>query len=283
MKEGYHIRVMNLEEVEDIAIEWAAREGWNPGLNDAECFYAADPDGFMIGLLNDKIVGCVSATKYSDDYAFSGFYIVGPEYRGHGYGIQLSEAVMQRLAGCNIGLDGVVEQQETYKKIGFKYAYRNIRFEGISTKHTTTSVHVVSAADVSLDSLAKYDRQFFPADRENFLKQWIHQEGGYALVYKIDREIHGFGVIRPCVNGYKIGPLYGNTLEVAELLLKHLSGRIPEGSQYYLDIPEPNENAILLAEKYKMTKVFETARMYSKSEPYIPMEKYYGVTSFELG
>jgi hypothetical protein len=26
-----------------IAVDWAADEGWNPGLNDAACFYAADP------------------------------------------------------------------------------------------------------------------------------------------------------------------------------------------------------------------------------------------------
>ncbi|MDP2934013.1 MAG: GNAT family N-acetyltransferase, partial [bacterium] len=30
----------------DLAIEWAASEGWNPGLQDANCFYAADPEGF---------------------------------------------------------------------------------------------------------------------------------------------------------------------------------------------------------------------------------------------
>ncbi|HLA33082.1 MAG TPA: GNAT family N-acetyltransferase, partial [Pseudomonas sp.] len=25
----------------DLAIDWAAAEGWNPGLHDADCFYAA--------------------------------------------------------------------------------------------------------------------------------------------------------------------------------------------------------------------------------------------------
>ena len=36
------------------AIEWAAAEGWNPGLHDAACFYAADPSGFLVGLLEDE-------------------------------------------------------------------------------------------------------------------------------------------------------------------------------------------------------------------------------------
>jgi hypothetical protein len=29
----------------DQAMEWAAAEGWNPGLNDADCFHIADPTG----------------------------------------------------------------------------------------------------------------------------------------------------------------------------------------------------------------------------------------------
>lgn len=28
-----------------LMLEWAGREGWNPGRHDAEAFYAADPQG----------------------------------------------------------------------------------------------------------------------------------------------------------------------------------------------------------------------------------------------
>jgi len=37
---------------------------------------------------------------------------------------------LKYLEGRNIGLDGVVSQQDNYKKSGFKLAYRNIRHEG---------------------------------------------------------------------------------------------------------------------------------------------------------
>lgn len=42
---------MNAEEIA-LAVDWAAREGWNPGLHDAACFYAADPKGFFLARLN---------------------------------------------------------------------------------------------------------------------------------------------------------------------------------------------------------------------------------------
>lgn len=46
----YRVRRMRREDV-DLAIEWAAAEGWNPGLNDAESFFDTDPQGFFIGSL----------------------------------------------------------------------------------------------------------------------------------------------------------------------------------------------------------------------------------------
>ena len=67
-----------------LALEWAAAEGWNPGLNDAHCFYAADPQGFFVGELDGVPVGCVSAVRYGSGFGFLGLYIVKPEHRGQG-------------------------------------------------------------------------------------------------------------------------------------------------------------------------------------------------------
>jgi hypothetical protein len=33
-------------------VNWAATEGWNPGLADDACFAAVDPEGFLIGELD---------------------------------------------------------------------------------------------------------------------------------------------------------------------------------------------------------------------------------------
>ena len=50
---NYTIKTMSRQEV-DIAIEWAAREGWNPGRHDASCYFTADSDR---GFLNEKRYG----------------------------------------------------------------------------------------------------------------------------------------------------------------------------------------------------------------------------------
>jgi hypothetical protein len=48
-------------------------------------------------------------------------------------------------------------------------------------------------------------------------------------------------------------------------------------------IPDINKEAVALTQEFNMDKVFETARMYSKSFPEIELGKIFGITSFELG
>ena len=105
-----HIRPMTRADL-DMAIDWAAAEGWNPGLHDADTFHTADPAGFLLGLLEAQPVAMVSAAQYGGHFGFIGFYIVQPEFRGQGHGIALWRAAMERLAGRTIGLDGVVAQE----------------------------------------------------------------------------------------------------------------------------------------------------------------------------
>src|SRR5262245_7997088 len=103
----------------DLMVEWAAREGWNPGLADADCFHAADRTAFLIGKLDDEPVACISVVKSAPAFAFLGFYIVKPALRGQGYGWRIWQDGMARLDGRVVGLDGVIAQQENYKKSGF--------------------------------------------------------------------------------------------------------------------------------------------------------------------
>lgn len=74
----------------DFAIDWAAKEGWNPGLHDAECFYLADSDGFLVGKIDNQIIAIGSAVAYDENFAFCGLYIVKEEYRGFNYGMDLT-------------------------------------------------------------------------------------------------------------------------------------------------------------------------------------------------
>ncbi len=277
------IKTMTLADF-NFAIELAAKEGWNPGLHDAAAFYAADPEGYLIGYLNEKPAGCISAVSYRNVFGFIGFYIVLPELRGKGLGIRLWDAAMKRLSGHNVGLDGVIEQQENYKKSGFTLAYSNIRF-ACSAKPGAPPDNsaIVPIQNVPLNLILAYDALCFPAGRSEFLSAWFTMPESRALAYVENKTLRGYGMIRPCRRGFKIGPLFADDPAIAETLYRALAAFPGTTADVYLDVPEKNRDALALAGKYQMEKVFGTARMYTGTTPDIALDKVFGVTTFELG
>ncbi len=279
---NYTIKTMNQKEI-DIAIEWASKEGWNPGLYDTDCYFTADPNGFLIGRLDDKPIATISVIKYDDSFGFLGFYIVKPEYRGKGYGIQIWNAGFKYLEGLNIGLDGVVEQQENYKKSGFKLAYRNIRYEGMGGGNAPENSDILELSTLPFETIDRYNQPFFPANRSQFTKLWISQPESNALGIMQNGKLAGYGVIRKCYNGYKVGPLFADNPQLSESLFLTLKSKISLSKPFFLDTPEVNQAAVALAEKYNMQLSFETARMYTGDFPDIPLNRIFGVASFEIG
>lgn len=276
------IRALGASEI-GLAIEWAAAEGWNPGLHDAACFYAADHDGFLVGLLDDEPVATISVVKYGATFGFLGLYIVRNAFRGQGYGMQIWKAGLARLAGRNVGLDGVVAQQDNYGKSGFKLAYRNIRYRGTASATAPIDAGIVPLSSVPITQTIAYDRAFFPDERSAFLRCWIAQPESTALGILRGSTLAGYGVVRRCRDGYKIGPLFADQPELSGPLFNALQAYLPHGVTIYLDVPEPNAAAVSLAEGQGMTFVFETARMYTGRAPSLPLRRLFGVTTFELG
>ena len=265
------------------ALSWAANEGWNPGCHDADCFYQADPHGFFAGTLDGKIIAIGSAVVYDDHFAFCGFYIVDKAHRGQGYGLALTKHRLAYIGGRNAGIDGVTTMLEKYARLGYKIAHNNARYINtrsipiIKTNHCITPL-----TQINFDLLTNYDRRHFPAPRPSFLHCWIHQQGSKSLGYILDGTLCGYGVIRACQQGFKIGPLFADNPTIANELFINLAQHAKD-QPIYLDIPENNLYAKDLVKQFQMEKVFETARMYLKEPPKILMEHVYGITSFELG
>lgn len=277
-----NVRTMDRNEVQ-LAIDWAAAEGWNPGIHDAECFYFADPHGFFLADYEGQPVGCVSAVRYDNTFAFVGLYLVKPEFRGQGIGSALADRVFKYLEGVeSIGNDAVIEQQDNYTRYGFGMAHRNVRYRGTSINCEPDSTGIVELGEFSFYELLRYDRTMFPTPRTQFLRCWISQPGGAALGFTRGQGLLGYGVMRKCRQGYKIGPLFADNEEVAEALFNALTARAGK-EEFYLDIPEPNPGAMALVKRHNLEPVFETGRMFIGKPPVIPMSKLFGISTFELG
>lgn len=276
---NYKIRNASFEDMSFI-LSLANKEGWNPGINDARAFWEIDPNGYFIIEVNSMPAGCISAVKYNEKYGFIGLYIMLPAFRHQGYGIKLWNKALDYLGNITIGLDGVIERQEDYKKSQFKLYYENARFEG--RLHTKENKELIPLSDISFETLSKYDTSIFGMSRDRFLKKWINEDNTFSLSKLEKNQMVGFGVIRKCIKGYKIGPLFADNKTIAKEILEGLVAKIGY-SPFYLDVPELNKDALELVQNYMFRKVFSTARMYKNNEFKQNLNKIYGVTTFEVG
>jgi len=276
-----NVRTMRPDEIA-IAVDWAAAEGWNPGLADAACFASVDPDGFFIGELDGAPAAMVSCVNYGASFAFLGFYMVRADLRGRGYGLRLWNSAIAHAGRRVIGLDGVVAQQPNYIKSGFALAYANVRYGGILAAAAAPAAATTALREVPPHLVAASDRTVFPAPRATFLRAWIEAAGHIGRALLRDGRLAAWGVIRPCRRGHKIGPLVADDRAAAETVLAALLAAAGDG-EIFLDVPSSNSEAVALAHSLGLAPVFETARMYTGAIPPLQLEKIFGVTSFELG
>ena len=277
-----HIRTAKQQELTTI-IAWAAAEGWNPGSDDLTPFLSADPEGYLVLEEGGAMKAAISLVRHTPEFAFLGFYLVTPPARGQGLGWSLWQHTMARAKGTTVGLDGVVAQQDNYRKSGFVYAHANIRYGGQVVVDFEPKGQIVPADRIPLDQVFNYDEKHNPCRREAFMSAWLtDSETRKSLVFVNDDGITGLGTIRQCQSGFKIGPLFADNATIADQLFQGLAATIG-GGEIFLDIPEPNHEAKQLCARYGLQPVFETARMYIGGMPELPLKNIFGITTFELG
>lgn len=277
------IRTLTLAEIETL-IDWAGNEGWNPGLADADAFQAADPNGFIGCFVEGRMAAAIAAIAYGDDFGFIGLYICHPEFRGKGYGKRVWDAGMRHLSGRSVALDGVPAQQDNYRRSGFVSQYETVRWSGRLNPDT-------AAPDLSgieplllpemLEALSTFDRAFFPAPRLNFLERWTGAPRTTLVAYE-NGAIRGYGTLRQCREGYKIGPLFAESQEISERLFQALAASSGY-HELHIDVPETNPAFAAFLEKAGFSRGFVTARMVSGVAPTRPALPPAGITTLELG
>lgn len=265
------IRNLDLAEIATL-LDWAAAEGWNPGLGDAVPFQAADPTGFFGAFVDGTMVAGISAVAYDAHFGFIGLYICHPDWRGQGHGKAVWDAGMAYLGHRTIGLDGVPEQQANYASMGFVPAYQTIRMSGVLAA-TPASPTLPPAR---LEDIASLDGQCFPAPRQAFLQYWLFPPNR-SFVHRADGDVNAYGVVRPCRDGAKLGPLFADTVAAAIAMLDTLSGPV------HIDVPAVQAAWLAALSARGFSPGFQTTRMYRGPAPAVSLDRVFGVTSLELG
>lgn len=264
-----------------MAADWAAAEGWNPGLGDAEAFHGVDPSGFLMGWLGDVPVSAISVVRHSERFGFLGFYLCRAEHRGMGHGMATWQAGMAHLGGRTVGLDGVPAQEANYQRSGFVLAHHTKRYAGLVDARPDPEIRPATEADIP--ELVRMDRQIGGTERHAYISAWFGPaETRRTLVHDAGGVIRATGTIRECRNGHKIGPIFAPDAEIARRLigaLVHHSG----AKLVMIDVPDPNEPGVALARSLGLEPVFSCARMYKGAPLVRRTGNIFAETTFELG
>ncbi|MCE6960748.1 GNAT family N-acetyltransferase [Cereibacter sphaeroides] len=252
------IRCMTLKELGTV-LDWAAAEGWNPGLDDAKPFHAADPGGFFLWEEGGVPVAAISVVNHDPSMAFLGLYICRPDYRSQGIGLKLWTEALRHAGDRTVGLDGVAAQQGNYARSGFKLAGATLRMEG-----RLTGAALPEARPEQTPQLLALDAAANGYARPAFLAEWLTPTATRRTVMLEDGT--GFATARLCRRGCKIGPVVANDTTAALRLIRGAVAAVGAG-EAIVDVPNANPALIGALQAEGFVETFRTARMYRGPAP----------------
>lgn len=279
-------------------VKWAGQEGWNPGLDDPELIWNADPDGFLGLSVDNHWVAGGAVVRHNPSFGFMGLFIVDPKHRGQGLGRKLWYArrdhLLSRLQpNATIGLDAVDAMVGFYAQGGFKPFTRHRRFQwepkfplvNNPPKGLATTFTVRPFQHSDFNAVHEMDTLCFPGERPQVLLPWIQQPNAFTLVainQNQPNQLLGWGTIRPCLVGWKIGPLQATSLDIAETLIHALAEKA-KASSIMIDVPDNNPSMTDLCRTKNMQEIFGCVRMYLGPPPNLKTENLFAILSLEIG
>lgn len=247
-----------------LMLDWAAEEGWNPGLEDAAPFFASDPGGFFVATVDNRPVAAISVVNHSDSFAFLGLYLCRPEYRGRGIGLGLWTHALAHAGERTVGLDGVPAQEANYARSGFVLTGRTRRLLGIVP---IAEVRLPIATEEDGEVIHQLDQAANGFARPNFLKAWTTETATRKTVLlERDGQVSGFATARRCRGAGKVGPIVAPSPEEAFDLTVQAAAAAGT-NEIMIDVPDTQAEFEALLGDRGFVEVFATARMYRGTPP----------------
>lgn len=261
------------------------QQGWNGGVHDVETFTEVDPDAWIVAEIDARPVGIVLATRWNESQGWIGLYLVHPEFRGRGIGLELFRAALARLAPGSVGLDGDARQQANYRRSGFLDVHANTRWRGPARlfRAAAGAAVVVDARELPIEPLVDLDARAVGSPRPQLLRSWLAQPEAHHAALLRDGHVAGLATARPARQGWKIGPLYAPDASGAAALLAAVTQDLDPDDECWLDTPKPNAAATALIEGSGAVGASTSGRMVRGEGPVGDTSIMFGLLAHEVG
>ncbi|XP_046852700.1 uncharacterized protein LOC124445958 [Xenia sp. Carnegie-2017] len=211
-----------------------ANEGRRPGVNDVDCLLEHEKATIYVLELQNKPVGKISIIEYGSNLVYLGSFFIHKDYRYLGHGKRFLQAVWERLDENpeikNKAWYTLPVMAEFYKTFGgvdqWTVGLYDLNVTRSLEKLQSYSSHfqLNQINENNIHDVLAYDNKVFGYPREKFLRMWLSTPGTHArAAFNKDGQILGYVVVRLTFfpeEGYKVGPLYCEDIEVGKSLIK---------------------------------------------------------------
>jgi GNAT superfamily N-acetyltransferase len=262
-------------------------EGWNQLKKDWALLISYPESVNLVAVLDNRIVGTVTAINYANTVAWIGMMLVDREYRGRGISKLLLLDTIDKLNKCkSIKLDATPAGRPVYLKLGFHDEYTLYRM-------TNPSVTKISLSDNSVETekmrpgdipkVAAFDKKVFGADRTELITLLYESCPELAWLIKENNRVAGFCLGRQGQNFTQIGPVNASSKKYAEALIRSAINQIT-GKALVVDIPAAKSGTKAWLEACGFISQRPFDRMYLRKNPHPGIiENLYLIAGPELG
>jgi GNAT superfamily N-acetyltransferase len=269
---GMYLRVMTNQDV-PAGLHLNELAGWNQTADDWYRFLEASPAGCFVAEEGGRVCGTATTISYENRYAWIGMVLVDPEYRKQGIGTQLLKKAIEYLDERKIPtikLDATPQGQPLYLKLGFVTEYEIERWI-LKRPHNTVgnrrSLSERTLTESQLESLLRFDREIFGADRSLLLNSLRDRSPHLAMSVWSDRAPQGYSFGRSGLFADQLGPWVGKNRAVAkQVLLEFMARSLRE--TLIVDCLTGNAMAVEILRAYGFSPSRPLTRMFRGSNAY---------------
>lgn len=288
-KIDWTIREMRATDLEDL-MQIKNDENWNQTEEDWLFLIKYNPEYCLVAVLENKVIGTVTAINYHQKLAWIGMMLVSKKYRGLGVSKILLNTLIENLDKCHsIKLDATTAGVPVYKKIGFKTEYiinRMVTSELSIDNFDPEDTGTLRISNISTDDIYKLvamDKIIFGAERADLMDYLLNNNKDIGFQIKQNNQLKGFVLGREGSNYLQIGPLIADSLQIAKWLLSIVFSKVKQQS-LVIDVLN-DKNGLkdwLLIKNFKKERSF--TRMYLKTNDYAgKKENLFLISGPELG
>ena len=262
-------------------------EGWNQLEKDWALLINYKESVNLVAVLDNRIIGTITAINYANTVAWIGMMLVDRDYRGRGISKLLLKEAIHKLKKCaSIKLDATPAGRPVYQKLGFidehtLYRMTHPSVSKISLKDRSVETEQIRPGDIP--EVAGFDKRVFGADRTELIKLLYENYPELAWLIRENNRVVGFCLGRRGKNFTQIGPVSASSLKHTKALIQSAGNQIT-GQAVVVDIPADKSETKLWLESSGFISLRPFERMYLSNNPHPGItESQYLICGPELG